>query len=315
MAGIVVVGSINLDLILECVRIPRPGETLPASSRSFAPGGKGANQATAAARLGAPVTMVGAVGEDAFALPALELLAGAGVDLDHVLRVPGATGIAVVYVDASGENSILIEGGANRALTAEAVGAAAALVESADVVVLQGEIPLDGIAEAAALTRGRLVVNLAPVVPVALEVLRRADPLVVNEHEGMEALRLFGEHAHGDHAVVAALVEAGVPSVVLTRGAQGALVGVPGSTESVPSPRWRWSTRRGRATPSWGPWPPDCWRATTSSRRPRSPRGSAPTPARAGEPNPLTPGRTPRCRAEPPSPGGRDTHLCHVNDA
>ncbi len=236
MAGIVVVGSINLDLILECVRIPRPGETLPASSRSFAPGGKGANQATAAARLGAPVTMVGAVGEDAFALPALELLAGAGVDLDHVLRVPGATGIAVVYVDASGENSILIEGGANRALTAEAVGAAAALVESADVVVLQGEIPLDGIAEAAALTRGRLVVNLAPVVPVALEVLRRADPLVVNEHEGMEALRLFGEHAHGDHAVVAALVEAGVPSVVLTRGAQGALVGVPGSTESVPSP-------------------------------------------------------------------------------
>ncbi len=220
MAGIVVVGSINLDLILECVRIPRPGETLPASSRSFAPGGKGANQATAAARLGAPVTMVGAVGEDAFALPALELLAGAGVDLDHVLRVPGATGIAVVYVDASGENSILIEGGANRALTAEAVGAAAALVESADVVVLQGEIPLDGIAEAAALTRGRLVVNLAPVVPVALEVLRRADPLVVNEHEGMEALRLFGEHAHGDHAVVAALVEAGVPSVVLTRGAK-----------------------------------------------------------------------------------------------
>ena len=236
MAGIVVVGSINVDLLLPCERIPRPGETLHAHGRSLVPGGKGANQALAASRLGAPVALVGAVGEDHMGDDALVLLADAGVDLAHVRRVPGATGIAIVAVADSGENAILIESGANRTVDADAVASASAVVGSAGVVVLQGEIPREGIEAAAALCRGRLVVNLAPVVPVSLEVLRRADPLVVNEHEGMAALRLFGEHAHGDHAVVGALVEAGVPSVVLTRGAKGALVGVPGSTVSVPSP-------------------------------------------------------------------------------
>lgn len=167
MRGIVVVGSINLDLILPCERIPRPGETLHAHARELAPGGKGANQAVAASRLGAPVAMVGAVGEDTFAEPALALLADAGVDLTHVRRVPGATGIAVVYVDDTGENSILIEGGANRSVDADAVGAAAALIQDAGVVVLQGEIPRDGIEAAARLATGRLVVNLAPVIAVS----------------------------------------------------------------------------------------------------------------------------------------------------
>ena len=237
MRGIVVVGSINLDLILPCERIPRPGETLHAHARELAPGGKGANQAVAASRLGAPVAMVGAVGEDTFAEPALALLADAGVDLTHVRRVPGATGIAVVYVDDTGENSILIEGGANRSVDADAVAAAAAPIQDAGVVVLQGEIPRDGIEAAARLATGRLVVNLAPVIAVSPDVLRRADPLVVNEHEGSLALRMLGEHAHGDHAVVAALVDSGVPSVVMTRGAKGALVGGPEHTAEVHSPQ------------------------------------------------------------------------------
>lgn len=237
MAGIVVVGSINVDLLLPCERIPRPGETLHAHGRSLVPGGKGANQAVAASRLGAPVALVGAVGEDHMGDDALVLLADAGVDLAHVRRVPGATGIAIVAVADSGENAILIESGANRTVDADAVASASAVVGSAGVVVLQGEIPVDGIEAAAGLATGRLVLNLAPVVPVAAEVLRRADPLVVNEHEGSLALKLLGEYAHGDQAVVAALVEAGVPSVVLTRGAKGALVATPGRTVSVPSPR------------------------------------------------------------------------------
>lgn len=237
MPDLVIVGSINLDLLLPCERIPRPGETLHAHSRSMAPGGKGANQAVAAARLGGRVAMVGAVGDDAFAEPALSLLADAGVDLGAVARVPGATGLAVVYVEDSGENSILIEGGANRAVDDAFVRASGNVVSDADVVVLQGEIPRSGIEEAASLCTGRLVVNLAPVIEVAPEVLRRADPLVVNEHEGALALRMLGGGASDDRAVVEALVAAGVPSVVMTRGAQGALVARPGSTVDVGSPK------------------------------------------------------------------------------
>lgn len=236
MERIVVVGSINVDLVLPCERIPGPGETLHAHSRALVPGGKGANQAVAAARLGAPVAMVGAVGDDHMGQDALVLLRDAGVDLSAVREVPAATGIAIVAVEDSGENSILIEGGANQAVGPNAVSAAAPAIEGAAVVVMQGEIPLDGIEAAAALTRGRLVLNLAPVVPVPLAVLRRADPLVVNEHEGMAALRLFGEHTHGDRAVVAGLVEAGVPSVVMTRGARGALVATRESITKVLSP-------------------------------------------------------------------------------
>lgn len=237
MAAIVVVGSINVDLIMPCKRIPRPGETLHAHARSLVPGGKGANQAVAAARLGAPVALIGAVGDDHMGEDALVLLREAGVDLTGVRTVQDATGIAIVSVEDTGENAILIESGANAHVDADAVRAASAVIEAADVVVLQGEIPREAIEATADLTRGRLIVNLAPVVPVAHRVMRRADPLVVNEHEGMGALKVLGEYAHNDHSVVAALVEAGVPSVVMTRGAKGALVATPGSTVSVPSPQ------------------------------------------------------------------------------
>ena len=237
MSPIVVVGSINLDLILPCARIPRPGETLHADSRELAPGGKGANQAVAAARLGAPVALVGAVGDDGFAEPALALIKDAGIDLSHLRVVAGDTGIALIAVEHGGENSILIEGGANRSMGADAVREASSVIESAAIVVLQGEIPRDGIEEAARLCGGRLIVNLAPVIEVDAAVLRAADPLVVNEHEGAMALEILGGSASGDEAVVAALREAGVTSVVMTRGAQGALIAPrDGGLVSVASP-------------------------------------------------------------------------------
>lgn len=236
MGGIVVVGSINLDLVFSCERIPRPGETLHARTHTQAPGGKGANQAVAASLLGAPVALVGAVGDDPFADRALVLLRAAKVDLTAVTAVPGPTGIAVVFVDDTGENAILVEGGANRAMTAGAVSAAADAVTDADVVVVQGEIPRSGIEEAARLARRRLVVNLAPVVALDASVLRLADPLVVNEHEGLLTLQQMGGEARLDEDVVTGLVKAGVRSVVLTRGARGALVGAPGELASVPAP-------------------------------------------------------------------------------
>ena len=233
VSGITVVGSINLDLLFPCERIPRPGETLPAHSRQLAPGGKGANQATAAARLGAPVTMVGAVGDDEFSAAALALLDGAGVDLSHLLRTEGTTGIAVVYVEDAGENSILIEAGANGRMDADRVAAASAPIADADIVVLQGEIPASGTEAAAALTNGRVILNLAPVLPLDADTIKKSDPLVVNEHEGTLALQLLGFAADNDEAVVQALLDAGVTSVVMTRGSQGALVGDASGIQSV----------------------------------------------------------------------------------
>lgn len=234
---VVVVGSVNADLGLVLERFPSPGETLHARGGSLTAGGKGANQALAARLEGADVTMLGAVGDAAAAGPALALLRRWGVDLDQVLVVPGPTGLAVVMVDAAGENQIVLVAGANAALGADAVVARGSTVASADVVVLQGEIPVDGI-EAAALATGRVVLNLAPVVGVAPDVVRRADPLVVNQSEGAQALRLLDPDARvpDDEADLAAELEAhGCPSVVVTVGARGAIVHRGGTTTAVPS--------------------------------------------------------------------------------
>src|SRR5688500_14406514 len=113
---IAVFGSINLDLIGGVERLPRPGETVPGSAFAIAPGGKGANQALAAARAGATVGMIGAVGDDSFAAPALALLRSGGVDLSRVRTVQGATGVALILVEAGGENVIAVIPGANAAV-------------------------------------------------------------------------------------------------------------------------------------------------------------------------------------------------------
>lgn len=240
MAGqsVAVVGSINLDLIYTCERIPRPGETLHASGSGTSPGGKGANQAVAAARRGADVAMVGAVGTDSFADEAVALLRDAGVDLQHVSQIDGATGIAVIYVQDDGENSILVNAGANSSMTRERVLRDTAVIEAASIVAMQGEIPRSGIEATAALCRSRLVLNLAPVMELDHAVIRQADPLVVNEYEGRLALTMLtGEELDDDTSVVEALLRTGVGSVVLTRGAAGALVGDASGVTSVPSPR------------------------------------------------------------------------------
>ncbi|MFD6177658.1 MULTISPECIES: ribokinase [unclassified Isoptericola] len=244
-ATVVVVGSANADLLARTTVHPAPGETVLGRDLQVLPGGKGANQAVAAARLGARVAFVGAVGDDEFAQAATSGLRDAGVDLSGLVVVPGGTGVAVVTVAADGENAIVVVPGANAAVDAAQVRRHADLLAAAAVVVLQGEIPRDGIEEAARLAGGRVVVNLAPVIDVDAAILRRADPLVVNEHEAHGALGLLerGAPAAGaeltDEDVVGALRRLGVPSVVLTRGAQGALVAGPGvdGVVVVSSPR------------------------------------------------------------------------------
>jgi ribokinase len=238
---VVVVGSLNVDQVVTVDRHPSPGETLVAISFALLPGGKGANQAVAAARRGAPTAMVGSVGRDGAAQVATSLLADSGVDVTHVRAVDAPTGLATVTVDQGGENTIVVVPGANTATDREALRASASVVASAAVVVLQGEIPADGISAAAGLATGRVLLNLAPVVPVDRTVVLSADPLVVNEHEAALVLAQLdpGTSERTDEpALVDALRALGVRSVVVTLGSRGALV-ADGSDEivAVPSPR------------------------------------------------------------------------------
>jgi ribokinase len=227
MSQVVIVGSINMDLALDVQRHPAPGETVPGSGVVLSPGGKGANQAVAAASLGAEVSMVGAVGNDANAAVAMERLVASAIDRSHIRQTEAATGLAVVVVDGAGENTIIVVPGANGLVDGDFVDEAASLIRAASFVVMQGEIPLSGIERAAELTAGRLVFNHAPVVEVPASVLRQADPLVVNEHEGALALEMLtgrDPSSLPDEDVVRGLREAGCRSVVMTLGGRGSLV-------------------------------------------------------------------------------------------
>ncbi len=236
MSQIVVVGSVNADLTVNVERHPLPGETLLGGGGVITPGGKGANQACAAAKLGADVALVGAVGRDTNAEAATVLLREAGVDLTHVEEVDEPTGLAVITVSADGENTIIVVPGANAQVGAGIVEKHGAVVGAAELVLLQGEIPSDGFARAVDLARGRVVVNLAPVVEVPREALLAADPLMANEHEaGLICAQLGLDPAGTPEELARRLVGAGFKSVVLTLGAAGALV-VEDDLVHVPSP-------------------------------------------------------------------------------
>lgn len=235
--SICVVGSINADLTVNVERHPVPGETLLGGGGRITAGGKGANQACAAARLGAEVVLVGATGCDANSGPATALLDDAGVDLTHVEEVDSVTGLAVIAVSADGENTIIVVPGANTEVGADFVDRHAAPVREAELVLLQGEIPADGFARAAELATGRVVVNLAPVVEVPREALLRADPLMANEHEAGLILSQLGLDGAGTPEELARrLLGAGFASVVLTLGSAGALVAQDGVFEHLASP-------------------------------------------------------------------------------
>jgi ribokinase len=177
---ITVVGSINLDLVARVERLPQPGETVPASDFSYLPGGKGANQAVAAARLGARVRMNGCVGSDRLSAMALEALSRAGVDVDApaISHWGGDTGMALIAVDANGENQIVTVAGANGELQPDDV-----VVDEAEAVLAQLEIPIETVARAAELAPALFVLNAAPAKPVPGGVIDRADLVVVNRLE------------------------------------------------------------------------------------------------------------------------------------
>lgn len=240
MADVFVMGSINQDFVLKVERRPEPGETVTDAVLSTHNGGKGANQAAAAALLGGSVVLLGRVGDDGFGGPLVRALEEKGVDAGLIREASDAsTGTAFITVTGDGENAITVAPGANRRLTPEDVDAARGAIADAAVLVAQMEVPRETVARGAEVAREvgtRMVLNLAPPFGVPRAVLEGLDPLVVNEHE---AAFLLGEKVLGvDGALAAAtdLLPLGPRSAVVTVGARGAVYADGETAEHVPAP-------------------------------------------------------------------------------
>ena len=241
---IVVIGSINMDLVLRVPRMPLPGETLTGGAFRTIPGGKGANQAVACARLSGKVAgaqqvaMVGCVGDDAFGATLRAALVGDGIIDSHITTLPGvASGIASILVDDNGQNSIVIAGGANDLLSPAHIDAAQGLIEQADIVVLQLETPMDTVVHAIKLARSlgkTVVLNPAPAASLPDGVLELVDYLIPNE---IEAAMLAGVSPEGADAkaLAAALQKRGSDNVLITLGAKGVHAALYGGDFTFPA--------------------------------------------------------------------------------
>ncbi|MER5430641.1 ribokinase [Streptomyces sp. NPDC002588] len=222
---LLVVGSANADLVIDVERRPGAGETVLGGDLAVHPGGKGANQAVAAARLGARTALLARVGDDAYGRLLLDSQRAAGVDTVGMLVGGAPTGIALITVDPSGDNSIVVSPGANSRLTPADVRAAACLFHTSRVVSAQLEIPLETVVAVAASLApdSRFVLNPSPPRPLPAVLLAACDPLIVNEHE---ARVILGEACVSDDPADWAriLLAKGPRSVVVTLGARGALV-------------------------------------------------------------------------------------------
>jgi ribokinase len=230
---IAIVGSCNVDFIVPVVALPAPGETVLGRDHLRAPGGKGANQAVAAARLGSPVSFVGCVGTDELAGTIRGALDGAGVDLTWLREVDGVpSGIALITVADGGENTIAVSPGANAHLGPEHIEAAGDLVSSADVLLAQLEVPIEAVTAAARAATGKVLLNPAPARPLPDELLSAVDVLIPNRSE-LGVLTGAPEPTTIDEA--AALAKSLPGSVVVTLGADGALVVDGDQVDHVPA--------------------------------------------------------------------------------
>ena len=239
MARITVVGSLNMDLVVRSPRIPKPGETIIGSEFRTVPGGKGANQAVAAARMGAQVSMVGRVGDDAFGGALLDNLGASAVDRAFVTRDPeAATGIALITVDDGGQNSIVVASGANMCLLPADVDAAKAAIAASDALLLQLESPPETVTRAAEVARAhgvRVVLNPAPARPIPAALLSLVDVLIPNESETAYLAGMEVRDQAQAEAAAHSLRDSGVGTVVLTLGERGAMLAWVGGTELFPA--------------------------------------------------------------------------------
>lgn len=238
-ARVAVAGSLNVDLVARAPRMPQPGETIIGSDFRRVPGGKGANQAVAAAKLGAQVAMMGRVGGDTFATQLRENMRSVGIDLTHVTEDPDApTGVALIIVDDAGQNSIVVASGANAHFSPADVAAAEETLAAADVLLLQLESPLETViraAEIAAAHGVHVILNPAPAQELPDSLLSLVDALIPNESE---TALLTGRSVESDKDARAAardLLAYGVETVIITLGERGALLTEDDSATLIPS--------------------------------------------------------------------------------
>jgi ribokinase len=237
LAGVFVVGSINQDFVLKVERRPEPGETVTGAELALFPGGKGGNQAIAAARLGADVAILGRVGEDPFGRELVVNLRDNGVDTSRVEAVADVpTGSAFITVTPDGENAIVVSPGANRRFGPAEIRAASEDLRKARLLLAQLEVEVEAVEMAAYIVAGnggRFLLNLAPPREVSGDLLRLSDPLVVNEHE---AAFLLGEDAQTPEESAGKLLDLGPPSAVVTLGGAGAILATENSSRHFPAP-------------------------------------------------------------------------------
>lgn len=225
---ILVIGSFIMDLVVTVDRAPGEGETLIGSSFGRYPGGKGANQAVAAARLGADVAMVGCLGEDLFGEDQLRSLGEAGIDTSSIRQDPGApSGVATIMLDSAGQNRIVIVPGANMRLTKADVDAARERIAAADFLMLQLEIPMEVneyAVQVAAEVGTPVILNPAPAQPVSMDVLRHVAVLTPNEVESEQLTGISVKDFAGAEEAARKLLSGGVGAVAITLGERGSLV-------------------------------------------------------------------------------------------
>jgi len=237
-ARIVVVGSCNVDLTTFSDRLPNAGETMFGTRFDLGFGGKGANQAVAARRCGADVTMVARVGSDLFGAATLDNFARLGIDTSHVRVVDGvSSGVAPIFVDPSGQNRIIVVKGANDVLLPADVDAAADTIAGADCLVLQFEIPIETVMHAARLARShrvRTILNPAPALPVDDELLRTVDYIVPNETEAELITGIAVATQDDAERCARALLDRGAERAIVTLGERGALLATRDAFTFVP---------------------------------------------------------------------------------
>ena len=226
---VVVVGSINMDIVIEAAHLPVPGETVLGGDYQTYPGGKGANQAVAAAKLGAETTMIGAVGADAFGKALTMNLASYGIRTEAVMHKTDTTsGIALIAIDKrSRDNTIIVSGGANRQLTVEDMTFAVDIIKAADVLICQLEIPLDAVQAALKIAKNHGVItmlNAAPMCELPDALLALVDHLIVNETEAQQLSGYPINELEDIEQASAILLGKGIDKIVLTMGGKGANV-------------------------------------------------------------------------------------------
>lgn len=225
---VVVIGSSNMDLVIKTGHIPRPGETILGGEFVMVAGGKGANQAVASARLGAETWFVARVGDDPFGAKMIENFSAEGIRTEHVtIDKNHASGVATITVDSSGENAIVVAPGANGQVCPEDIRKAGEVIRSADSVLMQLEIPLDAVCEAARIAAEagvRVVLDPAPARELPDELLQNVSLLTPNETEAGMLTGIDGDTIEAARAQAGALLGKGVQAVLITRGKQGSLL-------------------------------------------------------------------------------------------